>query len=296
MDETIAIETFSPEVCQLGEGAAYEAATDTAWWVDITGCRLFEAKVATRSVTVHRLPKMASLIAPIDKGRHLLATEDGLYVRRAADGGLDLLQPLEADNPVTRSNDGRVHPCGALWIGTMGKGSEDKAGAIYWFFKGELRCLYPKITIPNAICFSADGRVGYFTDTHVGILHRVELDPQTGLPVAEPSALYDHRGEKGGLDGAVVDTDGLIWNARYGGARVDAYDPSGKRVRSVELPARQPTCPVFVGPRHDRLLVTTAAQGLGEPGRPAATPADGTTLLLDVGVSGLPGAFAQPFA
>ncbi len=77
---------------------------------------------------------------------------------------------------------------------------------------------------------------------------------------------------RGGLDGAVVDAEGLIWNARWGGGCVDVYTPEGERVRTIRVPARQPSCPVFVGANFDRLLVTSAWQGMDEPAR-AADPA-----------------------
>ena len=86
---------------------------------------------------------------------------------------LTLHVALEADNAATRSNDGRVHPSGALWIGTMGRKAEKGAGAIYHFGGGELRRLYAGISIPNAICFSPDGATAYFTDTREAILYRV---------------------------------------------------------------------------------------------------------------------------
>src|SRR3546814_7772698 len=75
-----------------------------------------------------------------------------------ASGRLSLHAALEADNLATRSNDGRVHPCGALWIGTMGKRAETGAGSLYWFFRGELRRLFSGISIINSIAFSPDGR------------------------------------------------------------------------------------------------------------------------------------------
>jgi sugar lactone lactonase YvrE len=37
--------------------------------------------------------------------------------------------------------------------------------------------LYPRITIPNAICFSPDGAIAYFTDTVTARLMRVAIDP-----------------------------------------------------------------------------------------------------------------------
>jgi len=283
--EEVATKILSDRHCQLGEGCTYDPATDTAWWFDIVERTLLQADLASGAVTTHALPWMASVVAFIDDGRQLLATENGLYIRDIADGRLTLHVPLEADNAATRSNDGRVHPCGALWIGTMGRKAEDGAGAIYHFGGGELRRLYSGISIPNAICFSPDGSTAYFTDTRMAILYRVTIDPTNALPTGDPAPLFDHRGGTGGLDGAVVDAEGLIWNARWGGSCVDAYTPAGERVRTIRVPAKQPSCPVFIGRNFDRLLVTTAWQGMDAEAR-AADPHHGQTFILDVGTRG----------
>ncbi|MFK8253894.1 SMP-30/gluconolactonase/LRE family protein [Ancylobacter terrae] len=285
--ESVATTRLDAPRCQLGEGPTYDPATGIAWWFDIVGKRLVAADLAAGTVQVHELPFMGSVLARVDAARQLVAGDDGLYLRDGASGRLSLHTPLEADNRSTRSNDGRVHPCGALWIGTMGRHAEPGAGAIYHFFRGELRRLYAGITVPNAICFASDGRTGYFTDTPTAILQRVALDPATGLPVGDPVPLYDHRGGIGGLDGAVVDAEGLIWNARWGAGRVDAYTPEGRRVRTVTVPARQSSCPAFVGARLDRLLVTSAWQGMDQAAR-AADPHHGLTFVLDVGAIGRP--------
>ena len=283
--EEVGTKTLSDRHCHLGEGCTYDPATDTAWWFDIVERTLLQADLAAGAVIEHALPMMASVVAFIDDRRQLLATENGLYIRDIADGRLTLQVGLEADNPATRSNDGRVHASGALWIGTMGRNAEKGAGAIYHFGGGELRRLYANVSIPNAICFSPDGATAYFTDTKEAILYRVAIDPANGLPTGEPAPLFDHRGGVGGLDGAVVDAGGLIWNARWGGSCVDAYSPEGNRVRTIRVPAKQPSCPVFVGRNFDRLLVTTAWQGMDAEAK-AADPQHGQTFILDVGARG----------
>jgi sugar lactone lactonase YvrE len=285
--EEVAITVVSDHPCRLGEGCTYDPVGDTAWWFDILERTLFGADLASGLVTAHPLPVMGSVLAVIDGTHQLLAADDGLYVRYMTDGHLTLHTPLEADNAATRSNDGRVHPCGALWIGTMGRKAEKGAGAIYHFHRGVLRRLYANVSIPNAICFSPDGATAYFTDTSNGILHRVAIDPATAVPVGEPETLYDHRGGVGGLDGAVVDAEGLIWNARWGGSCIDAYTPDGERVRTIAVPAKQPSCPVFIGRNFDRLLVTSAWQGMDEQAR-ARNPHHGKTFILDVGAVGRP--------
>lgn len=285
--EDVGTTILSERHCHLGEGPTYDPATDTAWWFDILERTMFQADLASGEVSAHALPVMASVLAVIDDHRQLLATDNGLYVRGVADGRLALHTPLETDNAATRSNDGRVHPCGALWVGTMGRKAEKGMGAIYHFHRGELTRLYAGVSIPNAICFSPDGATAYFTDTSEAILHRVAIDPLTAKPVGSPSMLYDHRGGTGGLDGAVVDAQGLIWNARWGGGCVDVYSPEGQRIRTIRVPAKQSSCPVFVGRKFDRLLVTSAWEGMNE----AAKSADlhhGKTFILDVGATGRP--------
>jgi sugar lactone lactonase len=284
--EEVPTTVLCSERCHLGEGPTYDAATDTAWWFDIVERRLFEARLGTGQITIHSLSVMGSALGRIDAHRQLLVADDGLYIRDTADGRMTLFRPLEADNPATRSNDARVHPSGTFWIGTMGRQAERGLGAIYALHRGELSRLYEQITIPNAICFSPDGTIGYFADTGKNTLFRVDLDAATGLPRGEPVALVTRRGG-GGIAGAVVDADGLIWNARWGGGCIDVYSPQGEHLRSLRVPARQSSCPAFIGQDFSRLLVTSAWQGMAEDAK-RADPGHGRTFVLDVAARGRP--------
>jgi sugar lactone lactonase len=282
--EEVPAAVLCDERCHLGEGPTYDATTDTAWWFDIVERKLFEARLGTGQVSVHSLGVMGSALGRIDAHRQLLIADDGLYMRDTADGRMTLYRPLEADNPATRSNDARVHPSGTFWIGTMGRQAERGVGAIYALHRGELSLLYGQLTIPNAICFSPDGATGYFADTGKNTLFRVDLDPATGLPRGEPIVLVTRRGG-GGIDGAVVDADGLIWNARWGGGCVDVYSPQGEHLRSLRVPARQSSCPAFIGQDFLRLLVTSAWQGMTEEAK-RADPGHGRTFVLDAAARG----------
>lgn len=277
--------TLCDIVCTLGEGPTYDAATNTVYWFDILGRKLLERPFPDGPTVVHELPMMASALFRVDAGRQLMWTETGFHLRDRATGKLTLHTPVEADNPATRSNDARAHPSGSIWAGTMGKKAEKHAGAIYWFHRGEVRKLFPDISIPNSICFSPDGVTGYFADTAKNILFRVACDPLTGLPAGKAEELLDHRGKAGGIDGSVCDADGVIWNARWGSSCVDAYAPDGSHLRSIPVPASQSSCPVFVGRDFSRLAVTTACEGMDEAAR-RADPGAGRLYLLDVEVKG----------
>jgi sugar lactone lactonase len=285
MSDAPGVTAYSETVCSLGEGPAAHPALARLFWFDILGKRLLERRFDHAGTIVHDLPLMASVMAVIDGERQLIAAEDGLYVREIKTGALKLHTPLEADNPVTRSNDGRVHPCGALWIGTMGKRAEPGAGTIYWFFKGELRPLFRGITVPNAIAFAPDGSHAYFTDSRVGMIWRIATDPATGLPTGERKDFRARDGGPGGPDGAATDAEGVLWNARWGAGMLDAYAPNGERVRSIAVPATRVSCPAFVGKNADRLVVTTARRGSAEQPN-ADEPGAGQTFLIDLPVRG----------
>jgi sugar lactone lactonase len=276
---------FSDVVCELGEGPAFDPQSGKLFWFDIVAKKLLEKKYPDGPTIVHDLPFMGSAIATIDAVRQLLVAEDGLYVRDVRTGALSLHTPLEGDKPANRSNDTRVHPSGSIWIGTMSKTEAAGAGAIYWFRKGELRVLYKGVTVPNSICFSPDGAIAYLTGILGNVIQRVACDPATGLPRGDLQTFVDTSGATDWVDGSVVDADGVLWNARWGGGRVDAYAPNGTLLNSYPVPARQSSCPAFVGPNASRIAVTSAWKGMDAEAR-AADPHGGKTFLLDLEVRG----------
>ncbi len=271
----------------LGEGPACDAETDKAFWFDIVNRKLCEHRLCDGAEKVHELPLMASVIARTNDpaGRYLLATETGLQLFDLATGRLEMLCPIEADDPRTRSNDGRVHPSGALWIGTMGLGGEKDAGAVYVWSGGTLHTVEPRWTIPNSLSFSADGRFGYLAETVKGEIWRMRLDPETGLPVGDRRLFADYRSRKGWPDGAIMDADDVLHVAVWGGGRVDRIATGGTWLEPIPIPARQPSCPAFAGRDASHMIVTSARQGL-KPDALASDPHAGHTFIIEGGFRG----------
>ncbi|WP_439271139.1 SMP-30/gluconolactonase/LRE family protein [Pseudochrobactrum sp. HB0163] len=283
MAEILALAALNVPLCKLGEGPVYDAHTKTVWWFDILQAKLCEYQFQGGVSRQHDLPFAASALARVDDQRQLLFTERGLYLREIATGDLVLHYAIEADNKLTRSNDARVHPSGAFWLGTMGWQAEQGAGSIYWYYKGELRRLYENITISNAICFSLDGRMGYFADTALRQVMRVPLNPHNGLPAGNPE-LFLNDFPAGSPDGAVVDAQGNFWVALWGGSRVAGYAPDGNLLQTISLPVSQPSCPAFIGETASQMLVTSAWVGLDDVVR-QQEPA-GATFVIDLPFEG----------
>jgi sugar lactone lactonase YvrE len=272
---------LSHSPCELGEGPSFEVETNTLWWFDILGKALHELKMDGMTETIHPLPFLGSVIARIDDDRQLIASDKGLFIRDRATGDLSLHCELEPGKPENRSNDGRVHPSGSLWIGTMGKTAPDGAGAIYHVAKGVVTKLFGGISISNSICFSPDAGMAYFVDTRINKLMRVVVDPATGLPTGEPSVFIDGSSKPGGMDGSVCDGQGHLWNARWGEAALDHYDTDGTLVERYALPAKRTTCPAFIGA--GRIAVTSSWEGLDDAGR-ADDPLAGNLFAVTTGV------------
>lgn len=272
----MSVTVHDPRACRLGEGPLWHPERRQLFWFDILGKRLL-----SRDGTDQRewqFDEHVSAAGWVDADRLLIASESALFLFDLETGKRRHLVPLEADNRVTRSNDGRADPWGGFWIGTMGRNAEEKAGAIYRYYRGELRCLFDGITISNAICFSR--ATAYFTDTRSRRIMRQPLG-KDGWPEGEPAVFVDLTGEGLNPDGAVVDAEGCLWNAQWSAARVARYGPDGRFLSAIPFPARQMTCPAFGGDGLRRLFATSATQGLSEKAN-----ADGQTFATEVDVAG----------
>lgn len=263
---------FDDRACALGEGPLWHPGRAQLFWFDILGQRLM-TRVGEDQLD-WQFPEIVSAAGWVTRNELLVASETRLFRLDLATGATETVSALDADNPATRSNDGRADPQGGFWIGTMGKRAEPGAGAIWRYYRGTLRKLFGGITISNSISFPPGGRTAQFSDTVTGRVMRVALDAE-GWPVGEPEVFLDLTAEGLNPDGAVVDAAGLTWLAEWGSARVSAYAPDGSRLRSVEFAAPHTSCPAFGG---DTLYCTSALQDMDDAAR-AAWPHAGKTFM-----------------
>lgn len=277
---------YDKRPCELGEGALWHPERKQLFWFDILGKKLHTTD--RNGPQTFSFVEMVSAAGWVTRDHLLIAGERDLFLFEIESEEIETVAELEADNPATRSNDGRADRQGGFWIGTMGKrgGDDVGMGAIYRFYKGELRKLFDGLTIPNAICFSPDGRTAYFTDTMTQRINRVALDPQ-GWPAEAPQTLVDLAAEGLFPDGATVDAAGNIWNAQWGASRVACYSPQGQFLQAVAFDAPHTSCPAFGGPDGRTLFVTTAQQWMDEAALSRA-PLSGQTFMAPNVALGLP--------
>lgn len=270
---------YDARPCELGEGPLWHPVRNELFWFDILN-RTLHSKAQSWT-----FPELVSAAGWISADELLIACETGLFRFNLVSG--ERTSVANAGTAETRSNDGRADRQGGFWFGTMGKKAEHAAGAIWRWYRGEVRQLFPGVTIPNSITFTLDGRAAHFSDTAAGKVMKVALDAQ-GWPSADPELWLDL--DRAGLnpDGAVIDAGGRFWNAQWGAGRVAAYGPDGAFIEAVETPgALQSSCPAFGGADLTTMYVTTALEHLDAEAR-AKHPASGQVFAFPNIAKGLP--------
>lgn len=271
--------------CTLGEGPLWHPERGNLFLFDIDAGHLFELGPDGGQERRFEFGEPASACCWADRDTLLVATASGLARLDLTSGERTTLAAMEAENAATRSNDGRAGPNG-FWIGTMGRDHGRGAGAYYRFANGRLETLFENVTIPNATCFSPDGRTAYLGDTARQTIWKWPLD-ETGAPVGERQVHIDLRGTDSNPDGAVCDAEGALWCAHWGTGRLVRYDPDGQEMGRLALPVSQPTCPAFGGENLETLYVTSARRDLSDS-QLREEPDAGRTLVMPAPVRGLP--------
>ena len=279
----------------LGEGAFYDVATGTLWWITIPmPSRIHRLDVSSGDTQSWEVSEMVSYAVPSQGDRLLVASHGGLNGFDPASGKLERLKQIEPMKPFNRSNDACCDLLGNLWVGTMQNnvapdqseiGIVSRSGSLFRVDPQlGIERKVPDIGISNSCCFSPDGRKMYFCDTPQEVIWSFDHDPDTGELSNKRDFASDSRGHP---DGATVDSDGCVWSARYDGSCVTRFSPAGKVDSYLEVPASKVTCCTFGGPELDTLYITTARQGL-TPGQLADEPHAGGLFAARTGVPGCP--------
>jgi sugar lactone lactonase YvrE len=285
---------------RLGEGIFWCSEEKVLYWLDLPmPARLHRFDPATGRHRTWDMPEAISAMAKRKDGSLFIASHQGLNIfEPEAEGGKGRLRRVaapEAHIPQNRSNDGTTDAKGRFWYGTMRnnlgpRGEEvpitESAGTLYRV-EPDLRVVAVEtgIGIPNSSAFSPDHKTFYFCDTMQGSIAAYDFDLQTGAlsnkrPFANPEGM-------GHPDGSTVDSEGGLWNARWGGSCVIRFAPDGRVDRVVKLPAARVTCCAFGGPDLDTLYITTSRAHLSEA-ELRDQPQAGGLFALKTGFRGVP--------
>ena len=270
----------------LGEGIQWNADHRRVWWTDIHGMALWSCDADGGSVETMTLPERLCSFAFDPQNRMLAAFDSGLFRWDIETDRRALIAAFEPDEPNTRTNDGRCDRQGRFLVGGIDEVDLSPLSSVVRYAGHGVETVMRDVRCTNSICFSPDGKWMYFADSPTRVIQRIAYDPETGA-MGKAETFYTVSETGGVPDGSCVDSQGALWNARFGGSIVQQILPDGSDGMTVEVGAPQVTCACFGGDDLDRLYITTARESLSQPDL-EAVPLSGAVFVCEPGVRGLP--------
>jgi sugar lactone lactonase YvrE len=248
----------------LGEGPRWHAGEARLYWVDIGRNALHRFDPETGADEERIFDQPVGCFAFRRAGGLLLAMKDGFATLDDWNAPPQPFgDPVLADLPDYRFNDGRTDPAGRFWAGSvdMKKATHDAAlyrldpnGRVTRIEGGMLTC--------NGAAFSADGARFHHADTPSHALRAYDVvDGQ----LSNRRILHQWPHGHGRPDGGSFDMDGCYWTALFDGGRVAKLSPEGEVVAEVAMPVSRPTMIAFGG-ADGRTAFVTSARVEGEAG------------------------------
>jgi sugar lactone lactonase YvrE len=276
--------------CTLGEGPVFDDRRDVLWYCDILekaihGFFLHEERTETFS-----FDSEVGSIGVAETGRLVVALRNEVGLFDPDSGVFERIAEIEADNPDTRLNDGKVGPDGAFWVGTMDdrdRPQKEPIGSLYRVdASGRVERKIDGLIVSNGLAFSPDGRTMFHSDSRGRWIDRWNFDPATGA-IAGRKRIVVLDDETGRPDGGATDAEGAYWSAGVSAARLNRFSPEGELLAFYPVPVAAPTMPCFGGPGLRRLYVTSLRVGRA-PELLDRYPLTGFTIVADSPFPGAP--------
>ena len=251
----------------LGEGITYSSKNNTLYWLDISNfSKLFRVNSSSNKKEIFELPEIVTSTSVKSDNELIFCSNNGINLYNIDTHEYKRIINIEDSLLSTRSNDGASDALGRFWFGTM-QNNFDKygndisinqnIGKLYRVdLDNKISIVREGIGIPNTFVWSPDNNKFYFTDTLEGNILKFDFDLENGTLSNEENFAQFNRGYP---DGSTMDTDGCIWNCRYGGSCIVRFDPEGKVDQIIEMPVQNITNCVFGGRDLKTLFVTTAS-------------------------------------
>lgn len=278
---------------ELGEGPLWDVQEQMLYWVDSKGPTVNRYDPRNGSVQTWRMPSDIGSMALRERGGAIVALRDGIFAFDFDTGRCELMVAVEADNPRTRLNDGKVDRRGRFFVGGM---DEEEVGRMAGLYRLDpdhtLTKLDQGMVCSNMPCWSPDDRTFYFAETWEYIF-AYDYDIDSGA-VSNRRVIVDMRSNPGGTDGSTVDEEGYIWNAQVITGKLVRYAPDGRVDREIDFPVKNLTSVMFGGRNLDILYVTSMRRIVhplnGKFSRPSAPEplAGALWRVTGLGVRGLP--------
>ena len=266
----------------LGEGPVWDAHTSTLYWIDILNQRIY----ANGDVFLEA-DETIGCLALRKNGGLIFTKRASIWTCETDSSQLTLLSALTDEPATNRFNDGKCDPRGRFLAGTMDMNETDAYGVLYSFDGSSTTRLFDNVTISNGLAWSPDYKTLYYIDTPSHEVKAFDYDLENGT-MGNMRVAFELSETLGHPDGMTSDTQGNLWVAMWGGAKVTKWNPNtGELLEQIPVPAKNVSSCVFGGKNMNELFITSARVGLDEDTL-EQYPLTGGVFRFETNVEGLP--------
>ena len=251
----------------LDEGITYSSVNNNLYWLDINNkSKLFKLNLSSNKSELFELPEIVTATSVKSNDELILASNNGLNLFTISSKKFERVLNIEDQLKLTRSNDGGSDAHGRFWLGTMQNNFDkdgndipinDNIGKLYKVdIDMNISVVEEGLGIPNTFVWNPNNTKFYFTDTLNGKILSYNFELESGeLSNKKDFAQF----QRGHPDGSTIDTDGCIWNCRWGGSCIVRFTPTGEVDQIIEMPVQNITNCIFGGSDMKTLFITTAS-------------------------------------
>ncbi len=276
------ITEFDSTSCHLGEGPLWDTSSQSLYWVDSLGPKLYRKGYPSGETQIWNLPgQTVGSLAVRASGGLILAMDQGLYAFDPRDGKLEMISEPLAGKPNLRFNDGKVDRFGAFVTGALNIDYRQSQNCAMYRLSAQLEVteLLDGFNCFNGPCFDETGTLLYLTGRQAGVIECFDYDPMAS-PDHGRVLLADCN-----PDGATVDAAGYVWSAQWDDACIIRISAVGEVVDRIDFPGQIVSSVMFGGPELNLIFVAT----VGAPVNGTAPTAERAGRVLVVEDSGYHG-------
>lgn len=280
----------------VGESPVWSQEEKSLYWVDVIGKKIKRYSFENKKLKTWECVDFPTAIALRKNRAGTIVTFSKGICFFDLDGNISPFVSPELNIEGNRLNEAKCDPAGRLWVGSMQSNlnpdgsmrTMDKNSGTLYRIDGDgsvQQFTEHCFGITNTMAWDLSRERFYFADTLAQTIYTFDYNLAAGE--VSKQRVFAHTPERGYPDGSCLDTEGYLWNCRYGGSCLIRFDPDGAIDRIVELPATNITACAFGGKDLATLYVTTARNELAKE-EIQNNPYQGSLLALDLGVTGVP--------
>ena len=247
----------------LGEGTLWVKSHNSIYFVDIKRKKIFILNTKNKKKKILKVNKEIGFLSHIKHNIFILGLKGELRIVNLKTKKIIKSIIVEKNKTLNRLNDGKTDPKGRLWFGSMDNLERKiRTGSLYCLDNNlNLTEVDKNYYITNGPAF-INSENFYHTDSRDKKIYKIKIDKK--LKIIKKKVFIKFKNKEGSPDGMTLDKKNNLWTCHFGGACISVFNKTGKKIHTIDFPAKNITNCTFGGPNHSELFVTSAKKSLSK--------------------------------